>query len=393
MHLKANRNRYLGVCAGLYFVVLWSPSWFTTHYAYFIDEFYFIACATRPALGYVDHPPLAAWLLAASGAVLGYSLPALRFLPCLAGAAVVVVAGLLTRRLGGGPRAEMLAVLATALSPLLTIMSGYYSMNAFEILFWALCSYLVLIIIQTGNPRLWVVFGAVAGLALLNKHTLVLYAIGLGVGLLLSRDRGYLLSPWLWCGAFLAGVLFLPNIIWQVAHDWPSLEFYRNAAANKNQPAAPWTVVLQQLLFTNPGSAIVWVGGLLYFFRERSGQLRVFGWMYLTLLAILVVSQQSRPDRIAGIYPLLLAAGAVFWTSRWAIRPTAWSRWALPAVIVLFALVFAPIALPVLPPRDGGCLRLDPRNRASDRTRIGKSYPTPSVVCRPTRLARIRGRC
>src|SRR5688500_15422935 len=62
-------------------------------YGYFIDELYYLSCARRPALGYVDHPPLAPWLLTLVRAVLGESLLAIRLLPALVGGALVWLAG------------------------------------------------------------------------------------------------------------------------------------------------------------------------------------------------------------------------------------------------------------------------------------------------------------
>jgi hypothetical protein len=43
--------------------VVWAAGAFGA-YGWFADELYFLACADRPALGYVDHPPLATLLLA-----------------------------------------------------------------------------------------------------------------------------------------------------------------------------------------------------------------------------------------------------------------------------------------------------------------------------------------
>ena len=71
-------------------------------YGYSGDEFYYLANSEHLAWGYVDHPPLSIALLVASRAIFGDAIWALRLLPALAVAAVVVLTGLMARRLGAG---------------------------------------------------------------------------------------------------------------------------------------------------------------------------------------------------------------------------------------------------------------------------------------------------
>lgn len=90
-------------------------------YGIFVDELYFLPCAKRLAVGYVDHPPLSTWLLRAA-LFLGDSLPVLRFWPTLAGSAVIYLSARLAQRLGGTRRASWLAALATAGAPVLMVV-------------------------------------------------------------------------------------------------------------------------------------------------------------------------------------------------------------------------------------------------------------------------------
>jgi 4-amino-4-deoxy-L-arabinose transferase-like glycosyltransferase len=158
-------------------------------YGPFIDELYYVSCAERPALGYVDHPPLAPLLLRASRAILGEGMLALRLPPALAGAALVLLVGWMARRLGAGPLGQGLACGGVLGAPVLLALFGFYSMNAFEVLLWAGLTALLIEIERRDEARLWLVFGGLAGLALLNKHTTVLLAGGLAVGVLLTPAR------------------------------------------------------------------------------------------------------------------------------------------------------------------------------------------------------------
>ena len=138
-------------------------------YGIFRDEFYYLSCADHLDWGYVDHPPLSIALLWLQRALLGDSALAIRVLPALAGAALVVLGGLMARELGGGRFAQVLAAVTVAVAPQYLGITGYFSMNSFDLLFWALCAWLVMRILRTGEDRWWLLFGLVAGLALLNK--------------------------------------------------------------------------------------------------------------------------------------------------------------------------------------------------------------------------------
>src|ERR1700683_3615100 len=105
-------------------------------------------------------------------------------------------------------------------------------MNAFEPLFWTGCAFLLVRMTNTGNSRLWLAFGAVAGLGLENKYSIAVFAFALLAGLLLTAQRKLLFTPWLLAGGGLALLIFLPNLMWNIQHHWPFLELMRNIRAS-----------------------------------------------------------------------------------------------------------------------------------------------------------------
>jgi len=324
-------------------------------YGMFIDELYYLACARHLAWGFVDHPPLAPALLRLSTAVLGEGRLALRLLPALAGAATVALTGWLAGRFGAGLAGRLLAAAAVALAPLFLVIFGVFSMNAFELLLWLVLAVLLVEIEERDEPRLWLAFGAVAGIALLDKHTVVLLIAGLAVGLVATPARRHLGQRWLWLGAALALLIAAPNLAWQVTHGWPSIEFYRNADLYKNLPTPPLEELELQLFASNPGAAPLWLAGLAALLAGRRWRAwRHLGWAALALLALMVFSGKSRPDRIAGIYPLLFAAGAagieVWVRQRWSAAAARWAVAAVAAPLVAIGLWALPLGLPILPP-------------------------------------------
>src|SRR5439155_9230079 len=145
-------------------------------YGYFRDELYYIACGRHLDFGYVDQPPLSILLLRFSQLLLGDSLFAIRLLPALSGAAIVALTGIIAREMGGRAWAIALAC-AGSLSALFYLAVGnFFSMNAFEPLLWMGCIYLLVRIINSGSPTLWLWLGVLLGLGLENKHSTAFFA-------------------------------------------------------------------------------------------------------------------------------------------------------------------------------------------------------------------------
>jgi len=339
----------MGLAAGFSLVLLMASVF--GPYGWFIDELYYLACAKRLAWGYVDHPPLSIAVLALIRGLVGDVMWAVRLPAALAAGATALVAALLARRLGGGAFAQSLAALCVCASPAAMVLGSFFSMNAFELLLWPAAALLLVRLLEADEARWWLPFGLLMGFGLLNKHTTVLFLGAVGVALLLVPARRHLLTPWPWLGALAALMVVAPNLAWQHANGWPSLEFYRNAQRFKNIATPPLKALADQVLFAGPGSLPVWLAGLAFLLRDRAARrLRLLGFAFLLLLGLMLASGSSRPDRIGAFYPILFAAGAVA-ISTWSDRPG--RGWLRPAALVLVAgsgLFVAPITLPLLPP-------------------------------------------
>ena len=205
-------------------------------YGYFRDELYAIACSKHLAWGYVDQPPFSEFVLAIVERVLGPSMSALRLLPAVCGGLVAFLVGIITRELGGGRFAQVLAATAYIVGGVYLAVADYYSMNCFDHLFWALGIYLLVRILKGGDTRLWLLFGLVAGLGLENKYSMGFLGLGLIVGLALTPARRHFLDKWLWLGGALAVVIFLPHVLWEVHNHFPTAEFIRNTTLKKTFP-------------------------------------------------------------------------------------------------------------------------------------------------------------
>jgi hypothetical protein len=319
-------------------------------YGIFRDEYYYIACSQRLAVGYVDHPPLAMVLLAASRAVFGVSQFGLRILPALSHALTIFLAGLIARRLGGRRTAVILTCLAVILAPQIIGHTSIFQMNAFAYLFWALAAYILVLIADRSRPGLWLLLGIVMGLGLLNKIDFFWFGAGLAAGLLLTDLRKHLATPWPYAAAGIALLIFSPYILWNVTHDFAHLEFIRNASAGKYSGLTRLDFLAGQAMNLNPVNMLLWVPGLFFLLFSRAGRrYRVLGIIYAAAFAILLANPHSKAEYLGPAYIMLFAAGGVA-VERWASRGRrGWTVVSLAALSVLTSLMILPLAVPVLP--------------------------------------------
>jgi 4-amino-4-deoxy-L-arabinose transferase-like glycosyltransferase len=321
------------------------------YYGYFVDELYYLACSRHLAWGYPDQPPLiaaAAWMVRH---ILGDSLPAIRLLPALAGAALVVLTAALAWQLGGGVFAQSLAALAVVVAPGFLAMNSLFTMNAFEPLFWMGCAWCVVRMVKTGRRKPWIWFGVLAGLGLENKHSMLIFGAGVVVGLLLTPERRLLASRRLWAGGAIAALIFLPNLLWNINHHFPFLEIEANIRqSGRDVRLSPLAFFGQEALLMLPLSLPVWLAGLwFYFFTEAGKRFRSLGWAWV-FAAVVIVALSPRIYYLWPAFPLLFAAGGVAWET-WLSRPGfTWVKVAYPALMLASGILLAPLAIPVLPP-------------------------------------------
>jgi 4-amino-4-deoxy-L-arabinose transferase-like glycosyltransferase len=312
------------------------------------------AAAHHLAWGYVAWPPLTPFLARISLALFGLSPIGLRSFAVLAEGLVMLLTGLMIRDLGGGRWAQVLGVVAVATTPISIIQGGLFQYETLDYFWWVLLAFTVIRLLKTENPRWWLAIGAVIGLGMMTKYTIAFSVAGLIVGILATNNRHYLKTRWLWGGALIALVLWLPNLIWEFQNHWITLSFLASIHIRNVQSGEASAYLIDQLLFNlNPVMLLLVIAGLCTFLFAKAGQrYRVLGWMYVVPFVLLLLAQ-GNGYYVASAYPMLAAGGAVWWEGRLARmvsrRGARIWRWATWSVLSAFAVLFVATELPVAP--------------------------------------------
>lgn len=318
-------------------------------YGYHRDELYFIAAGSRPAAGYVDQPPLVPLLAYLLDSLSGGSLVALRIPSAVAAGVIVIVTALIAREFGAGRAAQFLAASAMAASAVLIAVGHLLSTSTFDILIWALLCWLVIRAVKQPGPH-WMAVGAAAGIGLLTKSLVVVLLAALLAAIVAVGPRSALRNRWLWGAAAVAILIALPNIWWQAAHGWPQFELSESIAAGSSGTSEPrWLFLPFQIVLLGPLLAPIWIIGLWRLLREPDMRSwRFFAVAYL-LLALVFLVMGGKPYYLAGMYPVLLAAGAEP-VMRWVT--TAFRRSLAVLAVATTAVTSGLLFLPIVPPQE-----------------------------------------
>src|SRR3954447_14579899 len=188
---------------------------FAGGYGYHRDELYSLEAGRHLAWSYADQGPLTPLIAHLMNGLSPGSLTVLRVPPALMTAGTIFVTGLTAFELGGTRRAQLIAAACAAVASVVLVVGHLLSTSTFDLLAWALVTWLVARVIRTGDSRLWLVAGAVAGLALLNKSLIAFLLLALAVAVAVAGPRRLLRERWTWIGVAIALALWSPWLVWQ----------------------------------------------------------------------------------------------------------------------------------------------------------------------------------
>jgi 4-amino-4-deoxy-L-arabinose transferase-like glycosyltransferase len=318
------------------------------NYGYFRDELYYLQDGLHPAFGYVDQAPLIGWLAWLTNLLFHDALFGIHLISAAVGAAIVFVTGLLARELGGGRFAQILAALAAMMTLVFLATASIFSMDVIDELCWTVAALVLVRLIKRNEPRLWLLFGLVAGIGLLNKYTMLFFGFGIVAGFMLTPHRAMFRTRWPWLGGLIAFAFLLPDLIWNAQHGWPTTTFWTHYGGLSG--GGPIGFLANQLFSVNPFNLPVIIAGLIFYFRNPAGKpYRALGWAFVVLYVLFTIIN-AKAYFLTPIYPMLYAAGALQLEE---VAQHARRRWVMPAYVAALALsgiALAPLAMPILPP-------------------------------------------
>ena len=325
----------------------------SARYGYVRDELYFLSAGHHLAFGYVDQPPLTPLLARAAAELGGNTLIGLRVVPALGLAALVVLTAVMSRMLGAGRTGQLLAALAAATCGEYLGAMHELTTTTPDFVCWAVTLLLVMKLLDSRDPRWWLAIGASMGVASEAKWNIAFLVAALAAGFLATEARSLLRSRYLLAGCVIAAALAAPDLIWQAAHGWPSIDVFRALQGDAGHNRAVYW--LGQVLYTGPLLVPVWVTGAIW--SVRSAAARPFRPVAIACVAVIVLQfvLGGKAYYSGAAYTFLLAAGCVP-AERWLaarrplagrIRPAA----VLAGAMLAGAVIAAPVTLPVLPAR------------------------------------------
>ncbi len=295
-------------------------------YGFHRDELQFLSDARHLDWGFVAYPPLTPFLERISMGLFGLSLVGLRLFSVLAQAVAIVVSGLMARDLGGGRWAQAVTAVCVGLSPLPIFEATEFQYSSFDFLWWVLITWFTIRLLGSGDPRWWLAIGAAIGLGLQTKYSIAFFIAGILAGMLFTSARRYFASRWFWAGVGIALLIFLPNFVWLVRHDFISYTFLQHIHVRDVRIGRAKGFLLGQFLYcANLAAAPVWIAGLIAF--TANARLRMLAWMYIVPVALFWIGK-GRFYYVAALYPMLLAMGNVV-LDRWFSHMPAAGRRAL----------------------------------------------------------------
>ncbi|HLF47186.1 MAG TPA: glycosyltransferase family 39 protein [Chitinophagaceae bacterium] len=306
------------------------------------DEFLYYEQGLHPALGFLENPPLLSYLAGIS-AWLGGTEWSVKIWPALIGALTVMMACKITTRLGGRGFAQFLTGFGMITGAFLRIHI-LFQPNILDIFFWTCSLYFLVCFIQTKSYKYILWLSVCIALGWWSKYSIVFLAVSILIGLLLSQYRSVLLNKKTYLAILVSVILILPNLCWQYFHNWPLIHHMKELRETQLIFINPMDFIKDQFLLLFP-VMIVWIAGLVWLFRNKN--YRIFGWIYLSVIVLLILGSGKNYYSL-GVYSVLLAAGGVAWENM--SESKKWIRYVIGILVIGITIPFLPIGLPMMNP-------------------------------------------
>ena len=216
------------------------------------DEAYYWNYKEHLDIGYLDHPPLIAWVIWLGTAIFGDNEFGVRIFMFLSTLASLFFIYKLTALLFDRTSAYI-SILLASIFPF-TVASGYLATtDGLIILFWSASLYFLARVFFADSRYAWLGVGACVGLGLLSKYTMALLPLGILAYMLInSRAYKWWSSPWPYLSGIMAVLIFVPVIYWNYLNDWASFLFQTSRRLDRESVFSIHYLLLHALILLSP---------------------------------------------------------------------------------------------------------------------------------------------
>lgn len=285
----------------------------------YVDEAYYWSWAQNLDWGYFSKPPAIAGLIAATTSVCGDSEFCVRAGALFLHPVTALLIFFIGRELFGSV-VGFAAGLVYITMPAIALSSMVISTDVLLLMFWSFSLYFFIEALEHNHWALWVLFGLSVGLGLLSKYSMIVFPASALLYLSLSKQqRRYFLEPGLYIAALVAFAVFLPNILWNMNHDFITVAHHAHIS-NWSQAGLYFSELAEFVL----------------------GQFFVFGPVLFAALVVLLLSCYSKLRRFDSVLLLVsFTLPIMFLMLAQSLLGRANANWAAPAYIGGSLLVVA----------------------------------------------------
>ncbi|PYK40426.1 MAG: hypothetical protein DME49_00535 [Verrucomicrobia bacterium] len=315
---------------------------YSTHLELVGDEAYYWLWSRHPDICYLDKGPMIAWLIWAGTALFGQTVFGVRFFAVLLAGGTGLAMLLLTRRLFSD-RAAFWAVVIASVVPLFAVGASLMTIDTVYVFFWSWAALAFWRAKDHENIGPWVLTGALVGLGVLSKYTAAIELISFTAFCLWDRpSRAHLRRGTFWAMVGTACLFFLPAIVWNYRHHWPTSDWlFHRGALDKGLAFHPTFVLAFLVEQAGVISPLLFLGLIFLFVRPSllptpklaTGYAAALFLPLFALYLLLSLHYHGPPNWTAAAY----VGGVILLAANWPglAKARRWARWGPITALVL----------------------------------------------------------
>lgn len=313
------------------------------------DELLHLDLGKHLAWGYTSVPPVTA-LISYIIIYLGKSFFWVKFFPALFHTLTIVVVWKTIEELKGNLYALILGSVSVTFSILLATSIAFHP-NSLDFLLWTVMFFTIIKFINSENNKwLWMASLTFA-IGFLNKYNIGFLVLGLLPAVLLTKHRKIFLNKHFYLSLFVAFIIVSPNLIWQYQNDFPVFHHLNELVDTQLVHLNRLDFLKDQFAYLAISFFVVPLAFISFFRYAPFKKYTIFFWTYIFTISIYLYFN-AKPYYAIGLYPILLAFGAVYLEK---LLRNGWLRNLRPAVVLwpIGAILFShPILFPIYSPSE-----------------------------------------